>query len=76
MAQAGAAASRSGTEAGSRALTVVGEAAARAGPVVRRPLAGFVAQLIVSADPRLRPSRGERTRAAASLYAQAARRRA
>ncbi|AWN41028.1 hypothetical protein [Methylobacterium durans] len=42
----------------------------------RRPLAGFVAQLIVSEDPRLRPSRAERTRCAAAVYADAARRRA
>ena len=34
-----------------------------------RPMAGFLAQLIVAADPSLRPARLERTRAAAALYA-------
>ncbi|GJD72273.1 hypothetical protein [Methylobacterium goesingense] len=43
-------------------------------PVPNRALAGFLAQLIVSAEPTLRPSRGERTRAAAARYAEAARR--
>ena len=37
-----------------------------------RPLAGFLTQLIVSADPALRPARSERTKAAAALYARAA----
>ncbi len=41
-----------------------------------RPLAGFLAQMIVEADPTLRPSRLERTRAAAALYAEAGRRTA
>lgn len=44
------------------------------GPVPNRPLAGFLAQLIVSVEPALRPSRGERTRAAAARYAETARR--
>ncbi|GJE60237.1 hypothetical protein [Methylobacterium trifolii] len=39
-----------------------------------RPLAEFVAHLIVSADQSLRPSRIERTRAAAALYAETDRR--
>lgn len=38
----------------------------------RRPMAGFLTQLIVSADPALRPARSERTKAAAALYARAA----
>lgn len=42
--------------------------------VPRRPLAGFLAQLIVSAEPALRPSRHERTRSAAARYAEAGRR--
>lgn len=37
-----------------------------------RPMAGFLTQLIVSADPGLRPARSERTKAAAALYARAA----
>lgn len=37
-----------------------------------RPLAEFLTQLIVEADPRLRPARSERTKAAAALYARAA----
>ena len=41
-----------------------------------RPMADFLTQLIVSADPDLRPSRLGRTRVAAALYAQAAGRRA
>jgi hypothetical protein len=80
MDQADAAASRSGTAPeASRALTVLArdEAEGRgAATAIRRPLAGFVAQLIVSSDPTLRPSRGERTRSATALYAQTARRRA
>ncbi|KQT50369.1 hypothetical protein ASG52_05990 [Methylobacterium sp. Leaf456] len=59
------------TEAG-RALV----AATQAGPPPRvrggRPLAGFLTQLIVSADPGLRPARLERTKAAVALYARAA----
>ena len=43
-------------------------------PVPERPLAGFLAQLIVSAEPTLRPSRRERTRSAAARYAEAGRR--
>ena len=85
--QDGASASRSGTQPGavSQALTILpGREDARgredlrtgASSTIRRPLAGFVAQLMVSEDPRLRPSRGERTRSAAALYAEAARRRA
>ena len=43
-------------------------------PGSARPCAGFVAQLLVAADPALRPSRLERTRDAAAHYAEAARR--
>ncbi|KQO65473.1 hypothetical protein [Methylobacterium sp. Leaf88] len=43
-------------------------------PVPARPLSGFLAQLIVSTEPTLRPSRIERTRSAAARYAEAARR--
>ena len=43
-------------------------------PIPNRPLAGFLAQLIVSAEPALRPSRSERTRSAAARYAEVARR--
>jgi hypothetical protein len=39
-----------------------------------RPQAGFVAQLLAGADPTLQPSRMERARRAAALYAEAARR--
>lgn len=39
-----------------------------------RPRAGFVAQLLVAADPGLRPSRLERTRNAAARYAETAQR--
>ncbi len=44
------------------------------GPRIRggRPMAGFLTQLIVTADPGLRPARSERTKAAVALYAQAA----
>ncbi|WP_331286721.1 MULTISPECIES: hypothetical protein [Methylobacteriaceae] len=35
-------------------------------------MAGFLTQLIVSADPALRPARSERTKAAVALYARAA----
>lgn len=42
--------------------------------VPNRPLAGFLAQLLVDADPTLRPPRSERTRSAAAHYAEAARR--
>ena len=38
-----------------------------------RPSAGFLAQLIVSGEPELRPSRSDRTRTAAALYARTAR---
>jgi hypothetical protein len=37
-----------------------------------RPLAEFLTQLIVSADPGLRPARSERTKAAVALYARTA----
>ncbi len=37
-----------------------------------RPMAAFLTQLIVEADPALRPSRSDRTRTAAARYAQAA----
>jgi hypothetical protein len=43
-------------------------------PVPARPLSGFLAQLLVSVEPTLRPSRIERTRSAAAHYAAAARR--
>ncbi len=43
-------------------------------PGSARPQVGFVAQLIVGADPTLQPSRMERARRAAALYAEAARR--
>ncbi len=39
-----------------------------------RPLAPFLTQLILSADPSLCPTRLERTRAAADRYAQSDRR--
>jgi len=39
-----------------------------------RASAGFVAQLLIASDPTLRPSRLERTRAAAARYAETARR--
>ena len=39
-----------------------------------RASAGFVAHLLVATDPTLRPSRLERTRAAAARYAETARR--
>ena len=51
-----------------------GPSAGGRGSVPNRPLAGFLAQLIVSVEPTLRPSRGERTRAAAARYAETARR--
>ncbi|MDP4023530.1 hypothetical protein Q8W71_12905 [Methylobacterium sp. NEAU 140] len=71
------AADRSGDEpaAASRALTVVegGRREAPRGPD-RRAEAGFVAQLLAASDPTLRPSRLERTRRAADLYTETARR--
>ncbi|GJE77635.1 MULTISPECIES: hypothetical protein [Methylorubrum] len=55
-----------------RSLVVV----AQPGPSSRirggRPLAEFLTQLIVSADPALRPARSERTKAAVALYARTA----
>ncbi|WP_244537230.1 hypothetical protein [Methylobacterium pseudosasicola] len=39
-----------------------------------RACSGFVAHLLVATDPTLRPSRLERTRAAAARYAETARR--
>lgn len=61
-----------GPEASARALVAAGPG--RAAPRLRggRPMAGFLTQLIVSADPALRPARPERTKAAAALYARAA----
>lgn len=61
-----------GPEASSRAL--VAPSSAGAGPRLRggRPMANFLTQLIVSADPALRPARLERAKAAAALYARAA----
>lgn len=38
------------------------------------PMAGFLTQLILGADPSMRSSRSERTRAAVSIYAQSLRR--
>ncbi|MGU3536459.1 hypothetical protein ACLBXP_01175 [Methylobacterium sp. A54F] len=70
------------SQAGTRALVCLAEDVER-GPGVQehaksprsgRPLAGFVAQLMVSVDSRLNPSRVERTRRAAALYAEAGRR--
>ncbi|KQQ13163.1 hypothetical protein ASF53_13305 [Methylobacterium sp. Leaf123] len=54
----------------SRAL--VAEASTCTGPRIRgrRPMASFLTQLIVSADPALRPARLERTKAATALYAR------
>ena len=43
-------------------------------PIPARPMAGFLAHLIVSTEPTLRPSRIELTRSAAARYAEAARR--
>ena len=40
-----------------------------------RPQAAFLTQLIVGADPSLRPGRLDRTRAAAALYATTSSRR-
>ena len=53
---------------------LVGGASPGPSPRVRggRPLAEFLTQLIVSADPGLRPARSERTKAAVALYARAA----
>ena len=61
-----------GADAGARALVARAGEAPR--PLIRgrRPLAGFLTQLIVSADPALRPARSERTKAAAALYARTA----
>ncbi|MBX9933793.1 MAG: hypothetical protein K2Y56_20115 [Methylobacterium sp.] len=57
-----------------QALVPYGATAERVLPLLRgRPLAGFLAQLIVSTDPALRPSRGDRTRVAAARYAATAR---
>ncbi|APX86103.1 hypothetical protein BV511_16225 [Methylorubrum extorquens] len=57
-------------DSSSRAL--VAETPSDAGPRIRgrRPMAGFLTQLIVSADPALRPARLERTKAATALYAR------
>ena len=62
-----------------RTLVVIdgGEHATRgAAPAWARPRAEFLTQLLVSADPAMRPSRIERTRAAAARYAETARRSA
>ena len=62
---------RSGT---AQALVVHGTIAERPLSSLRgRPLAGFLAQLIVSADPTLTPSRAARTQKAAARYAETAR---
>ncbi|GJD67852.1 hypothetical protein [Methylobacterium gnaphalii] len=59
-----------------RALVVVHSQDSTEEPARRiaagRPMAGFLAQLIVDTDPALRVARSERTRAAAALYARAA----
>ncbi|WP_430911385.1 hypothetical protein [Methylobacterium sp. sgz302541] len=77
---------RSGTEPGEerdgtavRALALVPETGAHRRDDEKpaqgriRPPAGFVTQLLMGADPGLRPSRLSRTRDAAALYAKAAR---
>jgi hypothetical protein len=51
-----------------------GEAYGARRPASARPDAGFLIQLLVSADPALRPARLDRTRDAAATYAEAARR--
>lgn len=64
-----------GTGQPSRALVETGNPAARETGrrfVGGRPMAGFLTQVIVGADPALRPSRLDRTRVAAALYAEAA----
>jgi len=53
-----------------------GEAYGTRRPVARRPDSGFLTQLLLGADPVLRPARLERTRNAAAAYAAAARRSA
>lgn len=64
---------RSGLEQ-SHALVVYGAVEQRPLPSPRgRPLASFLAQLIVSADPTLAPSRSDRTQKAAARYAETAR---
>ncbi|KQP30764.1 hypothetical protein ASF49_12330 [Methylobacterium sp. Leaf104] len=72
----GPAAARPGSAAAARRDLVVisGVEAPGYRPIPARPLSGFLAQLIVSAEPTLRPSRIERTRSAAARYAEAARR--
>ncbi|KQQ48158.1 hypothetical protein ASF58_02145 [Methylobacterium sp. Leaf125] len=55
-------------------VVISGGAAPGFRPIPARPLSGFLAQLIVSVEPTLRPSRLERTRSAAARYAEAARR--
>ncbi len=67
------------TERGRTDMDVAGRAlvaGVSSGPSPRvrggRPLAEFLTQLIVSADPGLRPARSERTKAAVALYARAA----
>ena len=58
-----------------RALVVVHSQDSTEEPARRisagRPMAGFLAQLIVDTDPALRVARSERTRGAAALYARA-----
>jgi hypothetical protein len=73
-------AARSGTEApASRALVVIdggrtGTRASAASLRDGRAEAGFVAQLLIGADPTLQTSRLVRTRQAAASYAEMARR--
>ena len=43
-------------------------------PVPARPNSGFVTQLLLGADPVLRPARLERTRSAVAAYAATAQR--
>ena len=61
------------SEADAPRALVAAEGIVRPGRVTGgRPMAGFLAQLIVSTEPALRPARHERTKAAAALYARAA----
>ena len=59
-------------ETGSRALVTLAAPGPRPAATGGRPLAGFLTQLMLGADPALRPARLQRTRAAAALYARAA----
>ncbi|GEO98458.1 hypothetical protein HPGCJGGD_4264 [Methylobacterium haplocladii] len=65
-----------GAENPCRALVVVSPGDGRDEPARRasggRPMAGFLAQLIVDTNPALRVARSERTRTAVALYARVA----